>query len=173
MREFLEPEPPKLTLTRVDTPSEFLEAQDNPDGVKLAGGAVYSKLVVPGLSHQPKQFTHTKNRVVTFTLDFITTRGGPPVLSYTRRAIQFFERVCRPRPVAGLVSAGGAPRLLLVVPGVLSMQCTLEDYKVDIQRQASNGAVAEVAVELTLEEIRDAFIDADSLDDGMVLEDAT
>lgn len=65
--------PPKLTLTSLNAFSERLTAQFNPTQLELAIAANYNKVVIPGMSHELLQFSHTSNLSLKFDLYFRVT----------------------------------------------------------------------------------------------------
>ncbi len=65
--------PPKLTLTSLHSFSERLTAQFNPTQLEMAIAAVYNKVVIPGMSHELLQFSHTSNLSLKFDLYFRVT----------------------------------------------------------------------------------------------------
>ncbi len=156
--------PPRMTITRLDDPTIVLEAQYNPEEVKEKVGASWSKQVVPGLSHQVKQFTNTENRRISFTMVFQAIPLGLDGTSRIRQVRRFFLSSVRPRRNVGSIASAGAPRLLFVWPEYMSLTATLESANMNTKRYNAGGPPIELSVEVELEEIRDTAIFADEIE---------
>lgn len=161
--------PPRMTITRFDDPRQVLEAQFNPEELKEATGAEWSKLVVPGNSHPVKQFSHTAPNRFTFTLAFLAITGGPEAVAYLKSARSFLKSIERPRRQVGNIASAGAPRVIFVWPNLLTVVGTVEKCDFTFSRFASNGSPIEAKAAVEIEEIRDTFIAAEDLDPSEVL----
>lgn len=118
--------PPKLTLTNI-TSGSTLEVMFNPSELEEQLTANWSELTVPGLSHQVLQYSHTTNEQFTLELFWrATTRAEFETIAMARR---WLKSVLYPRQGAEDVAGGAPPRVLVVWPGMLSMQCVVRSLR--------------------------------------------
>lgn len=144
--------PPRMSITNVST-GRTVEMQFNPEQFQETVGANYEELTVPGLSHQPLQFTHTSNEAFSFELFHIAySREEMERIHLTRR---FLKSLCFPRGGADDVVGGSPPRALLVWPRMLSITCVLRKVSLThvlFNRQAQSR---QFNAQIELQEIRD------------------
>jgi len=153
--------PPKMQIALLDDPTQFLEAQFNPEELVESGGADWARAVVPGLSHKIKQFINTKDRTLKFTLRFIANAypsNGPARLKAARRFI-----LANSNPVAmpGDVGHGGAPQLLFLWPNYFSMTAVIDTWTIKSQRFTTDNQPADLSIEVGLEQIRAELLTSD------------
>lgn len=153
----LDVQPARMSLVNLVS-GEQLDAQFNPEELQETIGAVYAKQVVPGLSHQVKQFVHTEDLSIAFTL-FWSGHVGVERHALNQRARAFLHAACHPRTTnAGSIGRGGAPRLLFVWPELFSLTCVLTKASFAHRQFNARGASVNFSCAVTLEELRDAFL---------------
>jgi hypothetical protein len=155
--------PPKMALVDLTT-LERLDAQFNPTEFTETIGAAWASIVIPGLSHVVRQFDHTESLVYDMTLFFHSVNGGEEAQAVIDTARRFLLSKVYPRPIAGLVKRGGAPRLLFVWPGQVSITCGLMKLKFQHQRfNTQNLKTIAYTATITLEEVRDELLTSDTV----------
>ena len=98
--------PPKLYLLNLDTFDQF-EAQLNPSEIKEQLSAKYTRLTVPGLGHQPLQFSSTGNFKINFELFMRAEQAeDAPFMAQVRR---FLFAWMSPRQAANDILGGSPP----------------------------------------------------------------
>ncbi len=152
----LEDAPDRMSIVNLAT-GEQLDAQFNPEEIQESIGAVYAKQAVPGLSHQVKQFVHTEDLTVSFTLLW-SGFDGPARHALNMDARRFLHAACYPRRTAGSLAYGGAPRLLFVWPELYALTCVLTKATFSHKQFRLKGAPVRFSCAVTLEEIRDALV---------------
>lgn len=164
LNESLPLRPPKISLVNLAT-GAGLDVQFNPATLEETLGVNYARQVVPGLGYQVLQFINTNN--FSWVVDlYYTAEPGPAALEQLQNARKWLHSACYPR-AAGSVATGGAPRLLFVWPGILSLTCVVTALKGKFERFNVAAQPASYAVNLTFEEIRDArLLSDDVLRDG-------
>lgn len=146
---------PRLHFVNMNTGKSF-KIQFNPTEFEEATGANYARLTVPGLSHQVMQFTHTENRKFTMQMFFedanfqAASHGGNPIPKVRR----LIRELLHPRR-AGAVETGGAPRVMMVWPGFITIQAVLTKAVFSYNRFNRMGEPCTMIVDVELEEIRD------------------
>jgi len=132
---------------------ERKRCQFNPMPLQRTLQANWSRLTVPGLSHQPLHFVNTGNTQVP-SLEFQMDRGVDPSFD-----IPDFLGFCRslllPPEPAGGVPQVSPPRTLFVWPGVLSLEMIVMDVNERYTHFYPSGGVRAATVSLTLEQILD------------------
>jgi hypothetical protein len=148
--------PARMTLTNLAN-GVRKEAQFNPSELAEKIAVVWTKMTVPGHSHQPKHFTNTGNQGWDLDLFFdahdIVGAGNDHVI--TKR---FLYSLCYPRR-----EGGGPPRVLLVWPNVVSQVVTLESMTIRNSLFFQNGSVAQFVATCSFEEIRDTKLFSDDV----------
>lgn len=114
--------PPKVTLTNISS-GNTLEAMFNPSNLEEQLTTEWSKLTIPGMSHQVLQYSHTTNEA--FTLELFWRATSRDELERIARARRWLKSLMYPPSGAEDVAGGAPPRVLVVWPGMLSMQCVL------------------------------------------------
>ena len=149
--------PQKVQIVNLDA-DRTLEAQFNPTDLEEQIGASYTKLTVPGLSHQVVQYTNTENATYSFELFMDATPLGVQGLDLILEARKFLYAACHPKATPGRLVGEGTPRLLLIWPGILSIKCVLT--KLQFRHTRFNKLLEPTAytANVTLEEIRSSLV---------------
>lgn len=156
--------PPKMLITNLAT-DERLYAQFNPEEFDLSIKAAYKKQVIPGMSHEVRQFSHTESLGMKFELRFQVRGAGsrdsftPPFSIADRRRAESFL-LSLPVPMAGAVigrTVGGnaPPRVLVEWPNFLTLEASVEDVGFKYTRFNSHGDPLDLAVSVSVAEMRD------------------
>ena len=178
-----EQKPVRMSIVDMSRPrNEGLTAQFNPTELQEAIQVQWSKLRIPGQSHELLQFSHTGNLRYSFTLRFsafaqdtraATQRGSrnlglppPPApdqvtqktLEDMQRARRFLLSLAYPQRGGNNIPSSGPPRLLFVWPQLVSLTCVLNALTFTYQRFNHQLAPVEFTVQITIEEIRDVKI---------------
>lgn len=161
MQAIVETRPPRVRITRVDDPTVELEAQFNPTELTETGGTEWGRQQVPGLSHKVKQFSNTKDRQEKIKLRFIANAYPSDGAAKLKQARDFILSSCNVKALPGSIRPGGAPRLLFLWPNLFSMVCIIDSYSIVSERFFNDGQLADMTIELTLEQIRDTLITSD------------
>jgi hypothetical protein len=145
--------PARMSIANVAT-GDSVEAQFNPTELEEALEVTWARLTVPGLSHQPLQYTNTGNVKFTFELNFEAQDPTADLdqLLATRR---FLQSLCYPRRGAANVASGGPPRALFVWPTLVSLTCVVTSLNFKYRRFNLAGTPVQFTVKVGLEEIRD------------------
>jgi hypothetical protein len=144
--------PPRMSLTNI-TSGETLEAQANPVTLTESVTANWQDETVPGLSHQPSQFSHTSNFAVSFELHYMVSSIN--AMADAERARRFLLSLAYPIGMADEVGSAGPPRVLLVWPHMLSLTCTVRSVQIAHQRFNRRAQSVEFRAQLQVAEIRD------------------
>ena len=156
--------PPRCVLVNVTT-GESMECLFNPTQLTEKVQVNYSRLAVPGLSHQVLQFQSTGNRQlagVEFYLDrFFASEqpGDPDILAF--RA--FLRALTVPPGGTEGVPATAPPRVLFVWPEVLTVEAVVTDVEFQYRQVAVDGTVLVYAATVTFEEILDVRVTSEEL----------
>lgn len=145
--------PLKMAITNLVT-TDTIRPQYNPEIVKEELSAVWTSLAVPGLSHPRKQFIHTEAYTINLTLMFNAIGKSPEQQAENLYARRFIMAAMTPRAGAGSVATGGAPRLLFVWPGMISITCNIA--KASFEHRTFNwlGPSTVFTAEVSIEEVR-------------------
>lgn len=145
--------PDRVLIGNLET-GESLNALYNPDKVSATIDVNFTRLSVPGLSHQILQFINTNNIKVTMDLgfdglssDFETTDGDD--------MRNFLHSLLYQSKDAQTVATGSTPRVLLFWPKVYELVCKVTTMQEDHSFFDTTMASAVFVVKLTLEEARD------------------
>lgn len=125
----------------------------------------WNRQVVPGLSHQVLQFQSTSNRQLTaveFYLDrfFATEQPGDPNILEFRA---FLRALTVPPAGTEGVLATAPPRVLVVWPNVLTIECVVASIDFQYRQLAVDSSVLVYAASVTFEEILDTRVTSESL----------
>jgi hypothetical protein len=125
----------------------------------------WNRQVVPGLSHQVLQFQSTSNRQLTgveFYLDrfFATEQPGDPNILEFRA---FLRALTVPPAVTEGVLATAPPRVLVVWPNVLTIECVVASIDFQYRQLAVDSSVLVYAASVTFEEILDTRVASETL----------
>jgi len=144
--------PPRVSFTDLSS-GTTVEAQFNPTELVERLSATWQELDVPGLSHQPLNFSHTGNETFIMTLRFRAQDQAELDRIHTAR--RFLKSLCVPVGGADDILGGSPPRVLLVWPQMISMTCILRSVQFThriFNRQAKS---VEYVAEIQMNEIRD------------------
>lgn len=144
---------PRMYLQDLKT-LEIMEAQFNPAKLDEVIAVAWNDLVIPGLSHARKQYSHTKNHAITFELIFDSLAAGNVVdLDDARK---FLISICYSKKGAQNVQDGEATRVLFVWPNLFSLTCVVTNLKMSHTAFNLQGRPIYMTATIAIEEIRDA-----------------
>jgi hypothetical protein len=141
--------------------AESIECLLNPNVLTEKLQVEWTRLLVPGLSHQVLQFQSTCNRElpgVEFYVDriFASETAAEPLVERFR---SFLLELTVPTGLAqGVASA--PPRVLFIWPGVITVQCVLRSVEFRYQRFGVDGRALVYTATVGFEEVRDGRGDA-------------
>lgn len=141
-----------ISLGNLST-GETLGTQFLPETLDESVRAVYALINVPGLSHQPQQYSHTENLGYDVDLYFRVKYAGD-----TQRlddARKFLHAACYPMEGSDSVATGAPPRILFVWPGLISMTCKLHEVKIRYLNFSPAGIPTAFTARVTLMEALD------------------
>jgi hypothetical protein len=147
------------------TTGESLECLFNPTQLTEKVQVNWNRQVVPGLSHQVLQFQSTSNRQlagVEFYLDrFFAAEqpGDPNILDF--RA--FLRALTVPPKGTDGVLATSPPRVLLIWPNVLTLECVVDSVDFQYRQLATDSSLLVYAASVTFEEILDTRVTSEDL----------
>lgn len=150
---------PRMRIVNVRT-GRSVKMQFNPNEFTEAIGVTYARQTVPGLSHQVIQFVNTDNRIITVELFFENanypskTRGVNPMLIIRR----FLRSLVYPRFAGGGLSMAGAPRVLFLWPGFVSITAVITKLDFAYTHFSLKGEPGVMTASVELEEIRDNLL---------------
>jgi len=156
--------PPRCVLVNVTT-GESMECLFNPTQWVEKVQVNYSRLAVPGLSHQVLQFQSTGNRQISgveFYLDrffALEQPGDVDILAF--RA--FLRALTVPPEGTEDVASTSPPRVLVIWPRVLTVEAVLMGVEFQYRQVAVDGTVLVYAATVTFEEILDARVTSEAL----------
>lgn len=156
--------PPRCVLVNV-TSGESMECLFNPTQLTEKVQVNWSRLAVPGLSHQVLQFQSTANRSlagVEFYLDrfFATEQPGEPDIMEFRSFIRALT--VPPSGTEGVVDTA-PPRTLFIWPEVITIETVVTDVEFQYRQVAVDGRVLVYAATVTFEEILDVRVTSEEL----------
>jgi hypothetical protein len=152
--------PPKLLFANLVSGAE-LEAQFNPTQLQEQIEANWSHQTVPGQSHEPLQFVNTAN--FKLNIDLFFRAISTTELTAIHRARRQILSWVYPRDIQGDIVGGGAPRILVYWPGMLSITCAVTNVLITHERFNKNGRSVQFTCNLQLEEIRDTRLHFDEV----------
>ena len=156
--------PPRCVLVNV-TSGESMECLFNPTQLTEKVQVNWSRLAVPGLSHQVLQFQSTANRSlagVEFYLDrfFATEQPGEPDIMEFR---SFLRALTVPSSGTEGVVDTAPPRTLFIWPEVITVETVVTDVEFQYRQVAIDGRVLVYAATVTFEEILDVRVTSEEL----------
>ncbi|MBM4777636.1 MAG: peptidoglycan-binding protein [Archangiaceae bacterium] len=156
--------PPRCVLVNVST-GESMPCLFNPAQLTEKLQVNWNRQVVPGLSHQVLQFQSTSNRQLTdvdFYLDrfFATEQPGDPNILEFRA---FLRALTVPPALTEGVLATAPPRVLVVSPNVLTIECVVANLDFQYRQLAVDSSVLVYAASVTFEEILDTRVTSETL----------
>jgi hypothetical protein len=151
--------PPRCVLVNV-TSGESMECLFNPTQLTEKVQVNWSRLAVPGLSHQVLQFQSTSNRQlagVEFYVDrfFATEQPGEPDVLDFRAFIR--SLTVPPAGTEGVVDTA-PPRTLFIWPEVVTIETVVTDVEFQYRQLGVDGRVLVYAATVTFEEILDVRV---------------
>ena len=155
---------PRCVLVNV-TSGESMECLFNPTQLTEKVQVNWSRLAVPGLSHQVLQFQSTANRSlagVEFYLDrfFATEQPGEPDIMEFR---SFIRALTVPSSGTEGVVDTAPPRTLFIWPEVITVETVVTDVEFQYRQVAIDGRVLVYAATVTFEEILDVRVTSEEL----------
>ena len=156
--------PPRCVLVNV-TSGESMECLFNPTQLSEKLQVNWNRLAVPGLSHQVLQFQSTANRQlsgVEFYLDryFAAEQPGDVNILEFRA---FLRALTVPPAGTEGVLATAPPRVLVVWPNVLTIECVVASIDFQYRQLAVDSSVLVYAAAVTFEEILDTRVTSEEL----------
>jgi hypothetical protein len=156
--------PPRCLLANVTT-GESMECLFNPTQLSEKVQVNWTRLSVPGLSHQILQFQSTGNRQlsgVEFYLDrfFAAEQPGEPDIMEFRSFIRALT--VPPEGTEGVVDTA-PPRTLFVWPEVLTVETVVTDVEFQYRQVAVDGRVLVYSATVGFEQILDAPVTSEEL----------
>jgi hypothetical protein len=156
--------PPRCVLVNVST-GEAMPCLFNPTQLTEKLQVNWNRQVVPGLSHQVLQFQSTSNRQLTgveFYLDrfFATEQPGDPNILEFRA---FLRALTVPPAVTEGVLETAPPRVLVVWPNVLTIECVVASIDFQYRQLAVDSSVLVYAASVSFEEVLDTRVTSETL----------
>ncbi len=156
--------PPRCVLVNVSN-GKSMPCLFNPTQLTEKLQVNWNRQVVPGLSHQVLQFQSTSNRQLTgveFYLDrfFATEQPGDPNILEFRA---FLRALTVPPAGTEGVLATAPPRVLVVWPNVLTIECVVASIDFQYRQLAVDSSVLVYAAAVTFEEILDTRVTSETL----------
>jgi hypothetical protein len=139
--------PPRVALVNLAT-GERLDAWANPPQLAMRTTVNWNRLSPPGANHQPLQFTGTGNvQLIEVELTFDRSFDGATDADLMR-VRSFLDATTMP-------SAPGAPppSLLLVWPGVVTLEVVVTSVDQQIRSFAVDGTPVAITATLALEQV--------------------
>lgn len=144
--------PERMHLVDLTT-GEDLEVFFNPEQLTEELQVIYTRQTIPGMSHQPLQYSNTNNQTLSLDLYCRAHTEGERVLIEDFR--RFLQSLCYPKGDAGSIDDGAPPRVLFVWPLTWTWTCVITGLRITSTAFAQNGRIARYVASVTLEEIRD------------------
>ena len=161
--------PPRCVLVNVTTGGS-MECLSNPAQLSEAIQVNYSRLAVPGLSHQVLQYQSTGNRRFS-GLEFYMDRlfaaeqpGNPDILGFR----SFLRALTVPPAGTQDVASTAPPRVLVIWPQVLTVETVLTDLELCYCKLSADGSVLVYTATCSFEEILDVRVVSESLQKEVV-----
>ena len=153
--------PARMSLTNLAT-GMSVEAQSNPPELEETIDVNWARPAVPGLSHEPLQYSHTSNlkHGLTLTFDALDPTYDPARILLARR---FLQSLCVPRQAAQDIGSGAPPRVLFVWPNLISLTCVITSLGFKYSRFRLDGTPTLFTVKVALEEIRDVRLTSEDV----------
>lgn len=160
--------PPRCALVNV-TSGESMACLFNPTQLSEKVQVNWSRLTVPGLSHQVLQYQSTGNRSiggVEFYLDrfFATEQPGAPDIMAFRSFVRALT--VPPAGTEGVLDTV-PPRTLFIWPEVITVETVVTDVEFQYRQVALDGRVLVYVAMVTFEEILDVRVTSEALREGV------
>lgn len=155
--------PARMTITALAT-GETVEMQYNPTEIEETFGAVYARQIVPGMSHEILQFTHSKAPAIKFDLAFDALANSKDYdADDALNARRFLQSLTVPRRGATSVRAGAPSRALFIWPELYTLTTVLTTCTIKFTRFAKTAKPTAFSAACQIEEIRDFRITAEEI----------
>ncbi|MBU8901069.1 peptidoglycan-binding protein [Corallococcus sp. H22C18031201] len=155
---------PRCLLVNVLT-GEAMECLFNPTQLAERVQVNWNRLAVPGLSHQVLQFQGTSNRQLTgveFYLDaFFSAQEANASNIMAFRA--FLRALTVPPQGTRGVLATAPPRVLVLWPGLLTVECVVASVEFQYRQLAVDGRALVYTATVTFEEVLDTRVTSEQL----------
>lgn len=143
--------PPKMQIANVELGTS-IEAQFNPTELDEELQALYNRLQVLGLSHQPMQYQGTSNHTFSFELAFrAIDNQGHSLLADVMARRNYLLSLMYPTRTGN----GAPPRALFIWPGLAALTCKVTTFKTKHTFFNKKAYPVYGAIQITIEEIRD------------------
>ncbi len=152
--------PARMSLVDLHT-GESMEMQFNPEELPEEVSVNWTRLTVPGMSHQQIQFVNTNNH--TFSLELYYRATSEEEALRNKQAKHFLLSLCYPSESAGDVATGGPPRVLFVWPSSVSMVVVVTKVRIQNKRFSQKGLVLSFSASLEVEEVRDGRLTSEQV----------
>jgi hypothetical protein len=144
--------PRRMTLVNLDN-AETKEVMFNPDELEESFQVNWTRRQVPGLPHEPLQYSNTGNLTTTLNL-YCISRDEDQVESDDFK--RFIISLGYPRSTADSIATGAPPRVLLIWPQHLSIQCVVNgNVSFKTTAFSIDGRALRWSASVPFEEIRD------------------
>lgn len=153
--------PQRMTLTNMHT-GEPMEVQFNPEQLPEELTVNYTRLTVPGMSHQQIQYINTNNHGFTLEL-FLEALGGERSQEKLEDQRNFILSLMYPVAGASDVPGGAPPRVLFVWPRLATFTAVVTRARFIHTHFASTGAPIRTTATVELEEVRDGRLTSEEV----------
>lgn len=159
-------QPAKLKLVNLASLEE-LDAQLNPVDLGEKIGADFGRIKSQGASGERLHFLNTKNATYDMSLYFTSANTGPEGQAHMDRARLFLHSLVHPRLVAnGPISSGGAPRVLIMWPGFMSVTVFVTELDFKYTRFNKEGTPVAWSCKIAFERVLDGFLSSEDVAGG-------
>lgn len=160
MEDAMSRKPERMTLADLLT-GESLEVQFNPEQLPEEVTVNWTRLSVPGNSHQQLQYGNTNNH--TYSLDIFFEAHSEEELERIAEARNFLLSLCYPSGNAGDVATGGPPRVLFVWPNITTFTAHVARVRIVHQRFTLYGESSRYLATVEIEEVRDGRLTSEAV----------
>lgn len=151
---------PRLSITNLQT-GTTLTAQFNPTSLRESIEAKWNNQTPLGLSHEVLHFGNTGNEQ--FPLELFFRALTPLEMEAIHRARRFLKSLCYPVGGAETVAGGAPPRVLVVWPRMITMQCIIRSVGFEHALFNIQGRSRQYVATVQCEEIRDFRITSEEV----------
>ncbi len=159
--EIAQTRPPRCVVVNAIS-GESMDCMFNPTQLTEKLSVNYTRLAVPGLSHQVLQYQSTGNRQVPSVEFYLEA-----FLSTQQKEILRFRAFLRSLtvPPAGTTNVAGTapPRTLLIWPNVLTIETVVTDLEFQYRQFGVDGSALVYTATCSLEEILDVRVTSQEL----------
>lgn len=150
-----------VTLTNLTTGWSFTSLF-LPDSLEETLEVLYDRLKVPGMSHQPQQYSGTGNLKFEFECYYRIGKYDTDMTDLQESRKKLMAMCYSPSPADAVVTAA-PPRVLFVWPGLVSLTCIITNLQFKHFRFSPEGFSIGYTVRITLEEVRDIRVLAEDV----------